>query len=459
MYRTTKSMMLSLRLSSLLLIAILALSCLSGATTTFVEEQNNNEVVAQPYLQTINYRNLSIDLGNGGLKTNAQLSLPAVGNGPFPGVLLIAGSGIRDMNESLGYIRIDNHTGSKVYPPTPFFQIAEYLSQRGFVVLRYDKRGIGENGTILDSDAWGNLTFNDLKQDAEKALAVLAQQPEVDPDRITVLGHSEGTVIAPRVAIDNTTKVRNIVLMGAAAQNVYELGYFQNVDLKVLYAEKVLDRNHDGLLSVSEAEKDPIFGSMVGDVTELPMQHNNTTTSNGTTTQQQLNTKHNTTNDVSIRINNELKPILVEGFESISVVTPGEKCTTNVCPIWIQSHRGLEPTLSTIGNVSSDTSILILNGENDTQTPVQGVFLLQQRLTELNHPDHTLITYPNLGHAFYPSSQWLTALGPIPEYVLADLYSWLETHSGFTNSAGISSATMSSASSFSNFTSSIVTHR
>jgi uncharacterized protein len=451
--------MLSLRLSSLLLIAILALSCLSGATTTFVEEQNNNEVVAQPYLQTINYRNLSIDLGNGGLKTNAQLSLPAVGNGPFPGVLLIAGSGIRDMNESLGYIRIDNHTGSKVYPPTPFFQIAEYLSQRGFVVLRYDKRGIGENGTILDSDAWGNLTFNDLKQDAEKALAVLAQQPEVDPDRITVLGHSEGTVIAPRVAIDNTTKVRNIVLMGAAAQNVYELGYFQNVDLKVLYAEKVLDRNHDGLLSVSEAEKDPIFGSMVGDVTELPMQHNNTTTSNGTTTQQQLNTKHNTTNDVSIRINNELKPILVEGFESISVVTPGEKCTTNVCPIWIQSHRGLEPTLSTIGNVSSDTSMLILNGENDTQTPVQGVFLLQQRLTELNHPDHTLITYPNLGHAFYPSSQWLTALGPIPEYVLADLYSWLETHSGFTNSAGISSATMSSASSFSNFTSSIVTHR
>ena len=433
---------------------LLLLLLLKNKTTT--------KSVAQPYLQTINYRNLSIDLGNGGLKTNAQLTLPAVGNGPFPGVLLIAGSGIRDMNESLDYIRIDNHIGSKVYPPTPFFQIAEYLSERGFVVLRYDKRGIGENGTILESDAWGNVTFNNLKQDAEKALAVLAQQPEVDPDRITVLGHSEGTVIAPRVAIDNTTKVRNIVLMGAAAQNVYELGYFQNVDLKVLYAEKVLDRNYDGLLSVSEAEKDPNFGSMVGDVTELPMQHNNTTistTSNGSTVQQQQNTKNNTTNDVSISINNELKPILAQGYESISVVTPGEKCTTNLCPIWIQSHRSLEPTLSIIGNVSSDTSILILNGENDTQTPVQGVFLLQQRLTELNHPDHTLITYPNLGHAFYPSSQWLTALGPMPEYVLADLYSWLETHSGFTSSAGISSATMSSASSFSNFTAPKVTHR
>jgi hypothetical protein len=38
---------------------------------------------------------------------------------------------------------------------------------------------------------------------------------------------------------------------------------------------------------------------------------------------------------------------------------------------------------------------------------------LQQRLTEVNHPDHTLITYPNLGHQFYPSSQWETRNGPI----------------------------------------------
>src|SRR5215217_615581 len=417
-------------LGLLAVIVIFSSTMLDNSTFNY-----STSAIAQPFIQTVKHRDLVIDLGNG-IQTNVQLTIPAIGNGPFPGVLLIAGSGIRDMNESLDYIRIDNHTGSRIYPPTPFFQIAEYLSERGFVVLRYDKRGIGENGTILDSNAWGNLTFNDLKQDAEKALAVLAQQPEVDPDRITVLGHSEGTVIAPRVAIDNTTKVRNLVLMGAAAQNVYELGYLQNVDLKVLYAEKVLDRNHDGLLSVSEADNDPIFGSLVGNVTELPMQRNNNTTlttSNGTATQLEQNTKYNTTNDVSISINNELKPILSQEYESISVVMPDEKCTTNLCPIWVQSHRALEPTLSIIGNVSSDTSILILNGENDTQTPVQGVFLLQQRLTGLNHPDHTVITYPNLGHAFYPSSQWLTALGAIPEYVLADLYSWLEAHSGFTS--------------------------
>jgi hypothetical protein len=99
------------------------------------------------------------------------------------------------------------------------------------------------------------------------------------------------------------------------------------------------------------------------------------------------------------------------------------------------------PNLSIIGNVSKSTGILMLNRENDSLTPVQQAFLLQQRLTDVNHPDHTLITYPNLGHAFYPSSHWLTGFGPIQQYVLADLYAWLESHSGFTRSYVTTAAT------------------
>ena len=91
------------------------------------------------------------------------------------------------------------------------------------------------------------------------------------------------------------------------------------------------------------------------------------------------------------------------------------------------------PNLSIIGNVSKSTGILILHGENDSQTPVQEAFLLQQRLTDVNHLDHTLITYPNLGHGFYPSSQWLSTFGPVPPYVLADLYAWLAAHSGLSH--------------------------
>jgi uncharacterized protein len=90
--------------------------------------------------------------------------------------------------------------------------------------------------------------------------------------------------------------------------------------------------------------------------------------------------------------------------------------------------------LSIIGNVSKSIGVLLLNGENDSQTPVQQAFLLQQRLTDVKHPDHTLITYPNLGHGFYPSSQWSSTFGPVPPYVLADIYAWLEAHSGLSHS-------------------------
>ena len=79
--------------------------------------------------------------------------------------------------------------------------------------------------------------------------------------------------------------------------------------------------------------------------------------------------------------------------------------------LWWRSHFNLDTTLGMIGNVSTSAGILILQGENDTKAPVQQAFVLQQRLIDVNHPDHTLITYPNLGHLF-PSNQWITAEGP-----------------------------------------------
>ena len=54
-------------------------------------------------------------------------------------------------------------------PLTPYLQMAQYLSERGFAVLRYDKRGVGANYT-LETNVWGNATINDLIHDAEKEL-------------------------------------------------------------------------------------------------------------------------------------------------------------------------------------------------------------------------------------------------------------------------------------------------
>ena len=217
LYRT-KPMTMPL---GLLLIATLALSCLS---TSIFKQQD--EAIAQQDIQTIKYRNVVIDLGNG-VKTNARLNLPAIGDGPFPGILLVPGSGPIDMNETGGLVRIDNETGSLIYPPArPFFDIAEYLSQRGFAVLQYDKRGVGANSTILDSNIWGNTTVNDLENDAQKALEVLIQQPEVDSKGVTLVGHSEGTMYVTRLAVNNPDIVDKIVLMGTVVLGFHEEAYY-----------------------------------------------------------------------------------------------------------------------------------------------------------------------------------------------------------------------------------------
>jgi hypothetical protein len=112
----------------LLLIAILTLSCLSSSIF-----RQQDYALAQQYIRTVNYRNLVLDLGNG-VKTNAQLTLPDIGKGPFPGVLIISGSGAQDKDGTVGSV---HKNGPE--PITPYLQIARYLSERGFAVLRYDK--------------------------------------------------------------------------------------------------------------------------------------------------------------------------------------------------------------------------------------------------------------------------------------------------------------------------------
>jgi uncharacterized protein len=354
--------------------------------------------LSQPFVQTVKHRDLIIDLGNG-IQTNAQLTIPAVGNGPFPGVLLVHGSGPTDMNETLS-------PDSK-----PFWKIAQYLSERGFTVLRYDKRGVGANSQIIDYNVWGNLTFDDLKNDAEIALGVLTQQPEVDPSKITLIGHSEGTIIVPRIVIDqqnktnSTTTIKNIVLMASVAQNVVDLLHFQMVDVRLAYANQVLDRNHTGSFSIHEAIiNDPLFGE------PLAALFGNNATGN-------------------LDIDKQVKPFLEGQYENVTSENILAKCSfEGACPIWLNSHDNLEPNLSIVGNIPNSTSVLILHGENDSQAPIHQSFLLEQRLTEMNHPNHTLITYPDLGHLFNPSSQWFTEFGPMEQKVLSDLHRWLSEH-------------------------------
>ena len=171
----------------------------------------NEAKTVEAQLETIKSREIVIVLENGTLSTKKELVVPASGKGPYPAVLLIPGSGIADGNEYLPPEVSGVDGGSK-----PFLQIAEYLAERGFVVLKYDKRGIGENATVIDASLFGNATIHLLQRDAESALRVLLQQPEVDKTNITVLGHSEGAVIAPRLVVfgENSDSIKNVIMLG-----------------------------------------------------------------------------------------------------------------------------------------------------------------------------------------------------------------------------------------------------
>ena len=408
-FQTLYTSYITITILKVLLVLSIILSLYS---LSFLLSGNNFTILAQQDVETTKYRDMVIDLGNG-LTTKAQLTIPAVGEGPFPGVVIFPGSG-----------------GSSVLPPTsPYANMAKYLSDRGFAVLIYDKRGVGPNFTISDSNAWGNLTFNALKQDAEKALSVLLQQPEVNATKkATLIGHSEGTNIPPRVAVDNPDKVANIVLMAPVAEKWIDLIYSQEVAYPVRYAESVLDKGHTGQLSVKEASGDPIFQELVGgNLTQLLLTQTNVTDNSNVTLPNQNNSTDD--DDDLISIEDELKPALVRVYENDTSPTVSQlsaKCINIYgCPSYGKSFSALNSVIGMIGNVSSSTGILILEGKNDSQLPLEQALLLQQKLTEVNHPDHLIITYPDLGHTFVPSNQWVTSHGQIEEYVLKDMFEWL----------------------------------
>jgi pimeloyl-ACP methyl ester carboxylesterase len=128
-----------------------------------------------------------------GVSLAGTLTIPR-GPGPFALALLLCGSGPHDRDESLAGHR-------------PFLVLADHLTRQGIAVLRYDKRGMGKSTGKYDE-----ATSEDFANDAEAAIAFLKARKEIDPQRIGLIGHSEGGIIAPMLAA-RSTDVHWIVLL------------------------------------------------------------------------------------------------------------------------------------------------------------------------------------------------------------------------------------------------------
>lgn len=131
------------------------------------------------------------------------LTIPE-GKGPFPAVILISGSGPQNRDEEI--------MGHK-----PFLVIADYLTRNGIAVLRYDDRGVGES----EGD-FQKATTSDFAFDAQSAYIYLKKQKKIDKNKIGIIGHSEGGMIAQIIAA-NDSNVKLIVLLAAPGVKISEL--------------------------------------------------------------------------------------------------------------------------------------------------------------------------------------------------------------------------------------------
>lgn len=160
------------------------------------------------------------------------LTLPA-GEGPFPAVVLVHGSGLADRDSRIG-------------PNAPFRDLANGLAHLNVATLRYDKRPLAQRRTLGPDANADDVTVND----AVAAIAVLARQPGVDRGRIFVAGHSLGGLLAPRIAA-RAPDTDGVIMLSALARPFHhaiasQVRYLAEADGQLTDLERV---------SVAQAER------------------------------------------------------------------------------------------------------------------------------------------------------------------------------------------------------------
>ena len=130
-----------------------------------------------------------------GVRLAGTITTPP-GDGPFPAVVMVTGSGPQNRNEEL--------LGHK-----PFLIITDYLARHGIAALRYDDRG-----TAQSTGSFSTGTSVDFANDAEAAVRFMRTQPKIERNHVGIIGHSEGGMIAPMVAARSSDVAFIVLLAG-----------------------------------------------------------------------------------------------------------------------------------------------------------------------------------------------------------------------------------------------------
>ncbi|MBS0431208.1 MAG: alpha/beta fold hydrolase [Proteobacteria bacterium] len=151
------------------------------------------------------FHEIPVEVGSKPFLLEGTLTLPQ-GKGPFPGVVLLGGSGPADRDETIG-------------PDKPFRDIAHGLAERGIAVLRYDKRTHDYPALALQDKHFD--IDDEYTDDALAALKQLRATPGVERDAVFLLGHSQGAAEAPRIAEREAT-LAGLILVAAPVHPLFD---------------------------------------------------------------------------------------------------------------------------------------------------------------------------------------------------------------------------------------------
>ncbi|MCK4373048.1 MAG: alpha/beta fold hydrolase [candidate division Zixibacteria bacterium] len=296
-----------------------------------------------------------------GVSLAGTLTLPP-SEKSVPAVLLITGSGPQDRNETI--------MGHK-----PFLVLADYLTRQGIAVLRCDDRGVG--GSTGDPT---NATTVDFAHDAQAGVRYLKSRLEIDASRIGLIGHSEGGLIAPMVAVA-WKDIAFIVLMAGPGLPGEEI-LLDQAEL-ILRAEGADEK---ALASQRELQE-RMFQAIKADTNRAVLEAN----------------LRKILNEMTTKLSEEER-------EALNMAGPAidQQIQMALSP-WMRFFITYEPRL-TLQHVPCP--LLAVNGELDLQVPAKAnLEAIEEALTAAGHEDFTTVEMPGLNHLFQTA-----VTGSVSEY-------------------------------------------
>lgn len=348
----------------------------------------------------------------GDFESRGELTYPASGEAPFATVILVHGSGVVDMDHSI--ISTDPMTGQPVVTSTIFSDIANFLSARGFAVVRYNKRFV--NGPN-DAD-WmrysAEVDLHTMVSDLHTVIDYVSHHPAVDAERLYLYGWSEGSTVAAQAAVDSS-RVAGLVLQAPVALPWRETLSFQIYEVGVPYLRSVIT---DG--TVDNNDLFTLFLGGGGMVASGIANYIADPVAAQTWTIQ-VNPLLDFNGDGVLQIDEEI-------LSGLAYVLDFAFSPMGYFSIYAD-ERALPVLMEQVDRL--DLPVLILQGTHDANTPLHGAEQLVAAMEQAG-VDVTFRVYEGLGHSLgLAQSLFTDHFAPIEKAPLEDLVRWLSEKAVF----------------------------